>query len=289
MDGSLFSSRGAASQSAASGSYAERYPYIEQNENGAGDYLKSLEALQSARPSTAPAVSATAYDAQNNQADKKSFYSGGAEGGGGYFLDENTIWIGSVIPGVLVTGVNTDLPGEVIARVTQNVYDSRTGKHLLIPQGTLLSAKYNSGISYAQSRVQIIWDTLIRPDGFMLALGGMNGVDNKGYSGSAARYKENYFQYLKAAGIITMFSAVSARMTGEAAKYQSAESAGAIAAGNAQMIGQLGGNIINRALDIQPTLTIDQGTSINIMLNKNIHLPPLDDYPVSEKYSRRKK
>jgi type IV secretion system protein VirB10 len=182
------------------------------------------------------------------------------------------------------TAVNTDLPGNVLARVTQNIYDSRTGRALLIPQGTILVAKYNSSVSYAQHRVQIVWDTLIRPDGFYLELEGMNNVDKAGMSGQTAEYHENWFEYLKAAGIVTLFSVANSAMAETAAKYSSNTAAAGITQANSDIVNQLGGNIVNRAMNIQPTLTVENGTVINIMLNKNLYLPPVDGYPVTRKY-----
>jgi len=226
------------------------------------------------------------YTIQNNQANKTSFYSSSGSTGilSGNFLPEDILWVGTIIPAVLETAINTDLPGNVIARVTQNVYDSQTGQKLLIPQGTILIAKYNSSISYAQSRVQIVWDLLIRPDGYQIELEGMNGVDPKGMAGLKATYHENWFEYVKAAGIITMFSVANAKMAEEAAKYASNDTAAAVVSQNSQFMNQISGTIIGRAMDIQPTLTIKSGEKINIMLNKNMYLPPLDSYPVTEKY-----
>jgi type IV secretion system protein VirB10 len=254
-------------------------------------YIKSLEAqrdaalagqntgyyIQQQQPS---------YQTQNMQDDKKNFYNGpdnAMTARNGYYLGDNVIWTGSIIPGVLVTGINTDLPGDVVARITSNVYDSRTGRNLLLPQGTILVARYNSSISYAQSRVQIVWDHLIRPDGYLFNLEGMNGVDARGISGQAGAYHENWFQYLKAAGIIAMYTLANAKLT-EVAGVKLSEDA---AQANAQLTAQLGSNIISRALDIQPTITVSGGEKINIMLNKPIFLPPVDDYPVTEKYTRR--
>ena len=188
------------------------------------------------------------------------------------------------MPGILETAINTDLPGHVLARVTQHIYDSRTGKKLLIPQGTILVAKYNSSVSYAQHRVQIVWDTLIRPDGFHLELEGMNSVDKTGMSGQAAVYRENWFEYLKAAGIVTLFSIANAKMTEEAAKHASSTTAAGIAESNSELVNQLGGNMVARAMNIQPTLTVENGALINIMLNKTLYLPPVDDYPAVQKY-----
>jgi type IV secretion system protein VirB10 len=247
-------------------------------------YRGALGALssQNAAPG-APAGQVSDYAAQNDQAGKRDFYDSSYNGGGaaaGYFLGEDSIWTGTVIPGALETAVNTDLPGNVLARVTRNIYDSLTGRKLLIPQGTVLIAKYNSSVSYAQRRVQIVWDLLIRPDGFQLELGGMNAVDRAGMSGQEAVYHENWFEYLKAAGIVTMFSLASARMTETAAKYADDSSASAIASSSSGLVNQLGGSMASRAMNIQPTLTVENGTLINVMLNQTLRLPPVDAFPV---------
>jgi type IV secretion system protein VirB10 len=203
----------------------------------------------------------------------------------GTFLGEGTLWAGTLIPGVLVTGINTDLPGDVIARVTRNVYDSQTGRTLLIPQGSLLYAAYNAQVSYAQRRVQIVWSTLVRPDGFQVELGGANGVDRRGMAGLEAEHHENWFEYLKAAGLITMFSVANSKMSEQAGKYANDTTAAAIAQSNAAFVNETGGKIIGRALNIKPTLTVDSGEPVNIMLNRNLRLPPAAEVPVKQKYS----
>jgi type IV secretion system protein VirB10 len=172
------------------------------------------------------------------------------------------------------SGINTDLPGNALARVTRNVYDSQTGKTLLLPQGTLLIAKYNSSVSYAQHRVQIVWDTLIRPDGYQVDLDGMNSIDKQGFSGQAAVYHENWFEYAKAAAIITMFSVANSAMAEEAAKYGGNQTAAGVVGANSNMVNELGGNIVSKAMNIQPTLTVANGTELNVMLGKTLYLPP---------------
>jgi type IV secretion system protein VirB10 len=230
---------------------------------------------------------ASEYTTQNNQENKQAFYDSSNNGGAavnGRFLGENAIWIGTIIPGILETAINTDLPGNVLARVTHHIYDSQTGQKLLIPQGTILIAQYNSSVSYAQHRVQIVWDVLIRPDGFQLDLEGMNSVDKEGMSGQLAVSHENWFEYLKAAGIITLFSLANARMTDAAARYANNASASAIAGSNSELVNQLGGGMVSRAMNIQPTLTVANGTLINIMLNKTLYLPPVDGLTTAQKY-----
>jgi len=224
----------------------------------------------------------------NDQQNKQNFFgssSGSGAVAGGQFLGENSVWTGTIISGILETSINTDLPGNVLARVTQNIFDSQTGRKLLIPQGTLLLARYNSSISYQQHRVQIIWDTLIRPDGYQLDLDGANGVDRSGMSGQEAKYSENWFEYIKAAGIITLFSIANARMTETAAKLATEESGANIAEANSSLVNSIGESLVDRAMNIQPTLTVENGTLINIFLNKTLYLPPVNGYLAVQKYS----
>jgi len=241
---------------------------------------------QYSQPAAANRISNNA--AQNGPRDNASFYdpsgASDADAGSGFFIGENSLWTGTVIPGVLETAINTDLPGNVMARVTQNIFDSKTGRNVLIPQGTLLLARYNSSISYAQRRVQIVWDTMIRPDGFQIDLGGSNGVDREGMSGQSAVYHENWFEYLKAAGIITLFSVANAKMAEISAEYASDATASNVVEANSAFVNQVGGSVVSRAMNIQPTLTVDNGTPVNIMLNKTLYLPPITPYPVSQKY-----
>ena len=206
---------------------------------------------------------------------------------GGRFLGENSLWPGTMIPGILETAINTSLPGNVLARVTHNVFDSQTGTRLLIPQGTILIARYNDSVSYAQRRVQIVWDTLIRPDGFFVELQGMNSVDRRGMSGQPGTLHQNWFEYLKAAGIITMFSFANSRMNEAVADMADDHTAAAAAQANQAFVNQLSGGIISRAMNIQPVITVDSGTLINIMLNRVIYLPPVPAPPVTQRHSLR--
>jgi len=274
VEGSLFGTSSQRQQ--------EHQPYSQNIQNaGQQAYSDYISAAQSARQQASPSAPA-------NPADKSSFYNSSSTSSGilsGNFLQADILWIGTIIPAVLETAINTDLPGNVIARVSQNIYDSHTGKKLLIPQGSILVAKYNNSISYAQKRIQIVWDLLIRPDGYQIELEGMNGVDPKGMAGLKAKYSENWFEYVKAAGIISMFTVTTSKATEQAAKYSASETASAVAQANAQFAQQMGGSIINRAMDIQPTLTVPSGEKIIVMLNKNVYFPPLPSYPVVQKYN----
>lgn len=227
------------------------------------------------------------YIEQNMQNNKQEFYTTGREENpSGSFIGDNTLWNGTIIPGVLITGLNTDLPGDIQARVTENVYDSQTGKNLLIPQGSILIASYNSSISVAQSRVQIAWNTLIRPDGYQVSLGNMNGVDAKGMAGSKGFVDEHFFQYAKAAGIISLFTILNAEFEASTAQLEN-KTLQDLSAANQGVVNQMSAGIIQRTLDIQPTITVKNGTKINIMLNKNIRIPPIEGFPVTSKYVRK--
>jgi type IV secretory pathway VirB10-like protein len=291
MEGSLFTSQ--AAQQAPSQQAQDPYSALLSSLGGMGQagLPASLAGLvqQDSYSGLSSLAQQDPYTAQNDQAGKNSFFNSSVSGSAiaGDFLQGNLLWIGTIIPAVLETAINTDLPGNVIARVTENVYDSQTGKNILIPQGTILVAQYNSSVSYAQRRVQVVWDVLIRPDGYQVTLEGMNGVDPRGIAGLKAVYHENWFEYIKAAGIISLFSIINSKMVEEVAKYGSEEMASGVITSNAEFIKDMGGNFISRALNIQPTLTIDNGEKINIMLNKNIYLPPFKNFEVKQRYKRQ--
>jgi type IV secretion system protein VirB10 len=229
----------------------------------------------------------TSYTSQNMQSEKERFAGTGAGAAGVYqWNSEYTLWKGTVIPAVLETGINSDLPGAVIARVTKNVYSSLDGRYLLIPEGSRLYAMYNSNISYNQSRVQIAWNTLIRPDGLEIALGNMQGIDLQGYTGQKGTVNEHFFEYLKAMGIISAFTVANGELDNQMQSMGTSSYTDQVVSENRNVINQLAGKLIDRALDIQPTITVKQGTEINVLTNVTIEIPPLEPYPAVKKYQR---
>jgi type IV secretion system protein VirB10 len=257
-------------------------------------YLQNrLSALGTAAPGGGAMAGLTggggnsSYETQNMQDNKQAFYSDGRDEVSGSYIAEDTIWNGTIIPAVLITGINTDLPGDVQARVTANIYDSLSGKKLLIPQGSILIASYNSSVSFAQERVQIAWNTLIRPDGYQVSLGNMNAVDRQGFSGAKGQVDEHLFQYLKAAGIVSLFTLLNGEISYNTSALSNNQSLQNLVAANQGVVNQLSAEVINRALDIQPTIRVKNGTQINVMVNQNIRFPPLKDYAVSGRYVRK--
>ena len=111
---------------------------------------------------------------------------------------------GSVIPATLVTGINSDLPGRITAQVSQNVYDSATGHQLLIPQGAKLFGRYDSDVSFGQSRVLVVWTDIIFPNGSTLQIGGMAGTDSAGYGGFKDKVDNHYLRTFGSAILVAL-------------------------------------------------------------------------------------
>ena len=208
------------------------------------------------------------------------------ENGGQYqWNSEFSLWKGTVIPAVLDTGINTDLPGMLKATVTTNVYSSNNGKYILVPQGSVLTGEYNSSVSYGQARIQIVWNTLIRPDGLEVNLGSMNGIDAYGFSGQKGHRTEHPFEYLKAMGLIAMFSIIDTKAANTINAQGNTYAQNALS--DAYSAGQkLNEKIVDRALDIQPTIRIKSGTEVKLITNLTIDLPPIEPAKPEEKYAR---
>lgn len=241
------------------------YSYPDQA--NANDYLAS-------RLNNLNTIQKSSYESQNMQDNKLRFYEKDrADFVSGYYLPDDSIWIDTVIPAVLLSGISTDLPGQIKAQVTENVYDSKTGTVLLIPQGSILNAEYNSSVSYSQKRVQISWNTLVRPDGYQLNLGNMNGVDTAGFSGVHGWVDDHLFEYLKAIGIITAFTAINGEFDNQM-KALTNQYAANLLQQNQTVINQLGSKLIDRALDVQPSIFVFSGQKVNVLVNKTITLPP---------------
>ena len=269
----------------ASGGYS-RQTFPGSFQSGASTYTPA--SLQNNMAAYLAQQNASSYDRQNNQDGKQGFMDKERGKAGTYQWNSDfSLWKGTVIPAVLDTGINTDLPGQVIATVTENVYSSNNGNYILIPQGSRLFAEYNSSISYAQNRVQVIWNTLIRPDGLEINLGSANGVDAYGFSGYKGSVTNHPFQYVKALGLIAMFSILDTKMNNviNTQGNQYAQNAMSDAYSTTKRISE---KIIDRALDIQPTLKIPSGTKIDLITNITMELPPIDPYPVEEKYRRER-
>lgn len=250
----------------------------------ADNYVNRLQKLAGAAGGQSGQDGMWTYDRVNNgRYSQDGRYDRNAEGGQLSAIPENSLYPGTIIPAVMVSGINTDYPGNITARIISPVYDSRTGKRLLIPQGSILRGSYSSS-SIGIAKVQIAWQTLIINRGgrdYMVNLGSMVGVDARGYSGIKGSLNDHFFQYVKAAGISSLFTYINSNIYSYTKAQKSATKREMIA--DAQDIGnRLADKLLDRALDIQPTVIVKPGTRVYVDVDKVLTLVPQDiDVPVS--------
>lgn len=179
---------------------------------------------------------------------------------------------GTVIPAATLTGINSDLPGQIIAQVTQNVYDTPTGQYLLIPQGSRLLGRYDSRVSFGQQRVPTIWTRLVRPNGTSIVLENLPGTDDLGFSGVSDEV-DNHWSRVFGAAILTTILDVG----GTFASNQQSDTkslATALTGSTSNTANQLGQQLTRRNLSIQPTLAIRPAYPLNVIVNKDMTLSP---------------
>lgn len=181
----------------------------------------------------------------------------------------NMLMAGSVIAASLVTGLNSDLPGLVSAQVTQNVYDSATGRILLVPQGTRLIGNYDSVVAFGQRRALIVWQRLILPDGSSIRLDNMPASDPSGYAGLADKVDFHTWRLLKGVAIATLLGVgTELTVTGTSDLVQAIRE-------SAQTNTARAGDQLTRAnLDIQPTITIRPGAPVRLIVARDLILQP---------------
>jgi type IV secretory pathway VirB10-like protein len=173
---------------------------------------------------------------------------------------------GAVIPAALITGIRSDLPGQITAQVTENVYDSPTGRALLIPQGTRVIGQYDNGVGFGQRRVLLVWSRLIFPDGRSIVLERQPGADAAGYAGLEDGVDYHWGELFKAAALSTIIS-VGAETD---ALGQESEVVRALRSSASDSISRVGQQIVQRQLDIAPTLTIRPGFPVRVLVTRDL-------------------
>jgi type IV secretion system protein VirB10 len=182
---------------------------------------------------------------------------------------------GTVIAAALITGLNSDLPGQVIAQVTGDIYDSVTGQTLLIPQGSRLLGKYDSIVAYGQSRVLLIWTRLLMPDGSSIVLDDLPATDTEGYAGLEDGIDYHTWRLLRGIMLSTLLGVSS-----ELATNSDEQTSGngniiiALRQSGDNSANQAGQQIVSKDLAIQPTLTIRPGFPVQAIVNRDILLRP---------------
>jgi type IV secretion system protein VirB10 len=182
---------------------------------------------------------------------------------------------GHIIPAAMVSGINSDLPGQIIAQVRENVYDTANGEYLLIPQGTRLVGTYDSQIAYGQERVLIAWNRLIFPDSSSLDLKAMPGSDIAGYAGFTDKVDHHYFRTFGSAVLMSVISAGAQLSQPQVSNNtnQAPSTGQTVAASLGSQLSQTGNTLLQKNLNIQPTLKIRPGYLFNVMVNKDLVLP----------------
>ncbi|WP_261324426.1 IncP-type conjugal transfer protein TrbI [Rhizobium leguminosarum] len=181
---------------------------------------------------------------------------------------------GSVIPATLITGINSDLPGRITAQVSQNVYDSATGHRLLIPQGTKLFGRYDSKVSFGQSRVLVVWSDIIFPNGSTLQIGGMAGTDAEGYGGFNDKVNNHYLKTFGSAVMIALIGTGIDMAVPQSSTLATQDTASDAARRNfAETFGRVADRTIQRNMDVQPTLQIRPGYKFNVLIDQDIVFP----------------
>ena len=246
------------------------------------DMPEAVSGNQPFNPITSTVASAQPTDpttVQNRQDQKQAFV-----GNGGDTATRNPaslqlpaspyqVMAGIIIPAALVTGINSDLPGQVIANVTEAVYDTATGRFLLIPQGSRLIGRYDSKVSFGQRRVLLVWTRLILPDTSSISLDRLPGIDPAGYAGLEDGVDWHWDRILAGAALSTLLG-----VGAELAAPDRGGSDGKVIIATRQSaqdtVNQVGQEITKRNLSIQPTLTIRPGFPMRVMVNKDLILRP---------------
>jgi type IV secretion system protein TrbI len=243
---------------------------------GAG---KPTTASDSLAPPSSRLQGVSDYDQQNEQQRKQAFIEQ-ARGRAinNYLKSTRTLELGRYeikmgwdIPAILEQGINSDLPGEVKALVRSNVYDTATGKYLLIPQGSRLVGIYDSQIAYGQNRLQVVWSRIIYPDGSSINLDGMSGEDSQGMAGFHDKVDNHYKRLVGSALLTSAFVAGISLSQRQNTSLLTTPTAGQTATSAlGQQLGELGTEITRKNLNIQPTVKIPIGYLFNVRVNKDI-------------------
>ena len=246
--------------------------------------LAGFEPL-AAGPASTAAQPADPTAVQNRQEQKEAFLKGGStetRNSGSLQMPASPyqVMAGTVIPAALVTGIQSDLPGDVIATVTESVYDTATGRHLLIPQGSRILGRYNSQVSYGQSRLQMVWNRVVLPDTSSLTLDNLVGTDPAGRAGLEDTVDWHWGRVVAGAALTTLLG-VGAELAAPENRLNGNRVVIAGRDGLQDSVNQVGQEITRRNLNLQPTLTARPGLAVRVIVNRDLVLRPYQPLFVS--------
>ena len=183
------------------------------------------------------------------------------------------IQAGTIIPAALLTGIRSDLPGQITAQVTENIFDTPTGRAKLVPQGARLIGIYDSQVAFGQSRVLLVWTRLIMPNGRSIVLERQQGADAGGFAGLEDEVDNHWTELFKAALLSTILG-VGAELGSGADTGSNTDIIQALRLSTANSLNQTGQQVVRRNLNIQPTLTIRPGFPVRVIVNRDLVLEP---------------
>ncbi len=253
---------------------------------------KAAQAAKNAANTTVTLGQGNDYENQNMQKQKQEFINSQSDNFSGFLPDRpinpidasHEITSGTIIPMTLITGINSDNPGEIVAQTTEPVWDSITATNILIPAGSRVIGQYSSAVPFGATRLLLKWDTLILPDGTQIDLQGMQGSDTQGQSGLAANVDNHIAGILAAVGLASIFdigkaAAVSALSTTSFLQNLSTamNAQGSMSTATQQAVDQIAQEYANKLINQQPTLSVPMGTAGTIIVSKTIVMPSSTD------------
>jgi type IV secretion system protein VirB10 len=182
---------------------------------------------------------------------------------------------GTIIAASLVSGLNSDLPGFVIAQVTENVYDSVSGRFLLIPQGSRLLGKYDNVVAFGQERALVVWQRILRPDGYSVVIDNLPATDTAGYAGLADDVDLHTWKLLKGVALATVLGVGSQLASGTSDN----DLIKALAQATQSTTNRAGQRLVERNLNVAPTLTVRPGWPLRVIVHKDIVMQPYPSTP----------
>ncbi len=242
---------------------------------GMANALAGFDPL-AAGPASTAAQPSDPTTVQNRQDQKEAFLKGGSKetrNSGNLQMPASPyqVMAGTVIAAALVTGIKSDLPGDVIATVTEPVYDTATGRFLLIPQGSRILGKYNSQVSFGQSRVQMVWNRIILPDTSSLTLDNLVGTDPAGYAGLEDEVDQHWGRIFAGAALTTLLG-IGAELAAPENRQNGNRIVIAGRDGLQDSVNQVGQEMTRRNMNIQPTLTARPGLPVRIIVARDLQV-----------------
>jgi len=242
-----------------------------------------FSALTSQRQGQDPSGVQGAFGSQNRDPNFQDSKTGFANNPGSdevynrYGLEEPRspyqVMTGTIIPAALISGLNSDLPGTIIAQITEPVYDTATGEHILIPQGSRLIGRYDSRVSFGQSRALVVWDRIIMPDSSSILVDSLPGTDQSGFAGLRDRVDNHFGRLILGVGLATLLGVGTELTFGD----DESDVVQAIRDSVQDSTNRAGQRIVDRNLNIQPTLKVRPGWSLRVIVTRDLILRPYQE------------